>query len=236
MKVSSLCFLSLLAVMAEGFAPTTLLTTNNARATSSLSMSSSSSSEQLDRRSVLLSSILASAALLTTASPSPASARLEAVDRPDLLPTEKGLNVIQTEKFLTSGQAKRMDTLLANLEKDTGFRVRVLCQSYPNTPGLAIRDYWSLGKEVSKQNTHAPYYEHAGGVVFRFSWARLSICRLLCELILFFLSCRVKRMTNTLSWSLINLEVEVRTIRYDTLDIEDPHWNNNEGSRRHVEI
>ena len=78
----------------------------------------------------------------------PAEARLEAVNRPDLLPSEAGLNVIQTEKFLTTGQAKRMNTLLENLEKDTGFRLRVLCQSYPNTPGLAIRDYWDLGKEV----------------------------------------------------------------------------------------
>ena len=42
-----------------------------------------------------------------------------------------------------------MDTMLSNLEKDTGFRVRVLCQAYPNTPGLAVRDYWDLGKEVS---------------------------------------------------------------------------------------
>ena len=41
-----------------------------------------------------------------------------------------------------------MNELLTNLERDTGFRVRVLCQSYPNTPGLAIRDYWDLGKEV----------------------------------------------------------------------------------------
>jgi hypothetical protein len=80
--------------------------------------------------------------------PQPASARLEAVDRPDLLPGNAGLNVIQTEKILTPGQVKRMDAMLASLEKDTGFRVRVLCQKYPNTPGLAIRDYWDLGKEV----------------------------------------------------------------------------------------
>lgn len=84
----------------------------------------------------------------------PANARLEPVDRPDLLPKEEGLNVIQVEKFLTSGQAKRMDSMLANLEKDTGFRLRVLCQSYPQTPGLAIRDYWSLGKEGQKDDKY----------------------------------------------------------------------------------
>ena len=61
---------------------------------------------------------------------------------------------IQIVKFLTSGQEKRMDTMLANLEKDTGFRVRVLCQAYPNTPGLAVRDYWSVGKEDQKDDKY----------------------------------------------------------------------------------
>jgi hypothetical protein len=86
--------------------------------------------------------------------PETASARLEAVNRPDLLPAEKGAKVIQVEKFLTSGQAKRMDGLLTALERDTGYRIRVLCQAYPNTPGLAIRDYWDLGKEGQKDDKY----------------------------------------------------------------------------------
>jgi len=94
------------------------------------------------------------AAGVVVSSPMPAMARLEAVNRPDLLPSESGLNVIQVEKFLTSGQARRMNDLLANLERDTGYRVRVLCQSYPNTPGLAIRDYWDLGKEGQKDDKY----------------------------------------------------------------------------------
>eukprot|EP00547_Thalassionema_nitzschioides_P000009 CAMPEP_0194206816 /NCGR_PEP_ID=MMETSP0156-20130528/5743_1 /TAXON_ID=33649 /ORGANISM="Thalassionema nitzschioides, Strain L26-B" /LENGTH=231 /DNA_ID=CAMNT_0038933435 /DNA_START=188 /DNA_END=883 /DNA_ORIENTATION=- len=100
--------------------------------------------------------ILASISLLVTATAyvPPAEARLEAVNRPDLLPKQTGLNVIQTEKFLTAGQARRMDDLLTALERDTGYRVRVLCQSYPNTPGLAIRDYWDLGKEDQKDDKY----------------------------------------------------------------------------------
>jgi hypothetical protein len=47
-----------------------------------------------------------------------------------------------------------MSDLIRKLEKDTGFRLRVLCQNYPNTPGLAIRDYWSLGKEGQKDDKY----------------------------------------------------------------------------------
>jgi len=47
-----------------------------------------------------------------------------------------------------------MDDMLLKLEQDTGFRLRVLCQSYPNTPGLAVRDYWDLGKEGQKDDKY----------------------------------------------------------------------------------
>ncbi len=102
----------------------------------------------VSRRSAVLSGLASAAAaaattmaapaspfLLALATPLPAYARLEGVNRPELLPSEPGLNVIQLEKFLTRGQEKRMDDLLAGLERDTGWRVRVLCQAYPRTPG-----------------------------------------------------------------------------------------------------
>lgn len=97
-------------------------------------------------------SVATGIAVATT--PVAAQARLESVNNAQLLPSEKGLNVIQTEKFLTAGQAKRMDQLLTALERDTGWRVRVLCQAYPNTPGLAIRDYWDLGMEGQKDDKY----------------------------------------------------------------------------------
>jgi TPM domain len=101
-----------------------------------------------------LLTLAATAASVWTASPPPASARLEAVNRPELLPKGEYTNVIQTEKVLTSGQAKRMNDILTALERDTGYRVRVLCQRYPVTPGLAIRDYWSLGKDDQKDDKY----------------------------------------------------------------------------------
>ena len=113
-------------------------------------------SQQMSRRSLFQRSTSSSAAIALstvigslTSLPLPSNARLDPVNNPALLPPTPDEVVIQTEKFLTSGQAKRVSSLITNLEKDTGFRLRVLCQNYPNTPGLAIRDYWSLGKEVS---------------------------------------------------------------------------------------
>lgn len=117
--------------------------------------SMSNNYEQNARRNLLVSSAAAALmAAVATIAPESAMARLEAVNRPELLPAEKGLNVIQTEKFLTNGQARRMNDLLTALERDTGFRLRVLCQNYPNTPGLAIRDYWDLGKEDQKDDKY----------------------------------------------------------------------------------
>lgn len=111
-----------------------------------LSASSSSNNDEITRRSAMftLAGLTASPLLFPAL---PASARLEGVNKPELLPSEQGLNVIQVEKFLTKGQEKRMNDLLTKLEADTGYKVRVLCQAYPRTPGLAIRDYWSLGRE-----------------------------------------------------------------------------------------
>ena len=103
--------------------------------------------------SVALSTIVASS-ITTSLFPSNANARLDPVDNPSLLPSSPGEVVIQTEKFLTAGQVKRMSELIKSLERDTGFRLRVLCQSYPNTPGLAIRDYWDLAKEGQKDDKY----------------------------------------------------------------------------------
>lgn len=109
----------------------------------------------LTRRSMLVGALGSATGIMTTTMQPPAAqARPESINRPDLLPKEPGLNVLQIEKFLTSGQASRMDRLLAALERDTGFRVRVLCQAYPYTPGLAIRDYWDLGKEGQKDDKY----------------------------------------------------------------------------------
>ena len=67
-----------------------------------------------------------------------AFARLDPVNNPELLPKDY-TNVIDVAGFLTPGQEDRIAARIDSLEKATGFKLRVLAQNYPNTPGLAIK-------------------------------------------------------------------------------------------------
>ncbi|CAL0316951.1 unnamed protein product [Lupinus luteus] len=65
------------------------------------------------------------------------------VNKPELLP-QKFTTVIDVAGFLSDGQEKRLAQEIIDLEKDTGFKLRVLAQNYPDTPGLAIKDFWQV--------------------------------------------------------------------------------------------
>ncbi|KAJ6316272.1 hypothetical protein OIU78_019536 [Salix suchowensis] len=65
------------------------------------------------------------------------------VNKPELLPKEF-TTVIDVAGFLSDGQEKRLADEISDIEKDTGFKLRVLAQNYPDTPGLAIKDFWQV--------------------------------------------------------------------------------------------
>ena len=86
-----------------------------------------------------------SLSLLTAA---PASARLEGVNNPQLLPPGPPVPVLDVAGFLGKNQVARLTKEVQLLEAETGVRLRVLAQAYPNTPGLAVRDYWAVDDDT----------------------------------------------------------------------------------------
>ncbi|KAE8792457.1 Thylakoid lumenal 15.0 kDa protein 2, chloroplastic [Hordeum vulgare] len=55
------------------------------------------------------------------------------VNKPKLLPKEF-TTIIDVAGFLSSGQENRIHQEIEDLEKDTGYKLRVLAQNYPDTP------------------------------------------------------------------------------------------------------
>jgi|UniRef100_A0A7S1EP41 hypothetical protein len=88
------------------------------------------------------------ASLVVLATPFAAHARLEGVNNPNLLPPGPAVPVLDVAGYLTPGDVKRLTNEVTSLERDTGVKLRVLAQAYPQTPGLAVKDYWNVDDDT----------------------------------------------------------------------------------------
>jgi len=91
---------------------------------------------------------LALALTLTAHACAPANARLEGVNNPALLPPGPAAPVLDVAGYLTKSDVQRLTTEVEALERDTGVRLRVLAQAYPQTPGLAVKEYWNVDDDT----------------------------------------------------------------------------------------
>jgi hypothetical protein len=82
------------------------------------------------------------------APPLAAEARLEGVNNPNLLPPGPPVPVLDVAGYLTPGDVKRLTAEVESLQRDTGVKLRVLAQAYPQTPGLAVKDYWNVDDDT----------------------------------------------------------------------------------------
>lgn len=129
-----------------------------------LSLSTSSSAaatSSLFARRRLVAASLAAAALQPAPSLAVDYKDRASVNRPDLLPKTPGAStpIIDIEGILPEATQKLILKDIERIEKVTGVRVRVLTQSYPETPGSAIRDYWKVDDRT------LVYVHDTGGLV-----------------------------------------------------------------------
>ncbi|XP_074592699.1 thylakoid lumenal 15.0 kDa protein 2, chloroplastic isoform X2 [Curcuma longa] len=69
------------------------------------------------------------------------------VNRPEMLPKEFS-PVIDVAGFLSASQERQLCQEIADLEKDTGVKLRILAQNYPETPGAAVKEFWKVDDQT----------------------------------------------------------------------------------------
>jgi len=98
------------------------------------------------RQAALAAPVAALLAAAVGAPPKALAKRPTGVNNPGLLPQTDGQSttVIDVAKILTESQERQVMATIKEIEQDSKVKLRVLTQTYPNSPGLAIRDYWGV--------------------------------------------------------------------------------------------
>ncbi|XP_039068109.1 thylakoid lumenal 15.0 kDa protein 2, chloroplastic-like isoform X3 [Hibiscus syriacus] len=89
------------------------------------------------------------------------------VNKPELLP-RNFTPVIDVAGFLSDGQEKRLAQEISDIEKDTGFKLRVLAQNYPDTPGNILN--FNVGATVDLDIPRSFWSRLAGKYGNMFYW------------------------------------------------------------------
>ena len=68
--------------------------------------------------------------------------------RQSLLPPGEPALVLDVAGYLGKSDIARLTREVEALERDTGMKLRVLAQAYPQTPGLAVKEYWNVDDDT----------------------------------------------------------------------------------------
>lgn len=101
------------------------------KSSASVKLFSSSSSDTTSRNvwnMIKTSKFVKGSILAFFAAAQIANARPEGVNRPDLLPKELNVPLIDVANFLSKGQEKKIVASIGELQKATGWKLRILCQ------------------------------------------------------------------------------------------------------------
>eukprot|EP00746_Dinoflagellata_sp_MGD_P120281 gnl/MRDRNA2_/MRDRNA2_55878_c0_seq1.p1 gnl/MRDRNA2_/MRDRNA2_55878_c0~~gnl/MRDRNA2_/MRDRNA2_55878_c0_seq1.p1 ORF type:complete len:351 (+),score=65.55 gnl/MRDRNA2_/MRDRNA2_55878_c0_seq1:95-1147(+) len=117
--------------------------------------------QNLQRRTVLTGMAGQAMAIQTVR---PVLARLDGVNRPDLLPSKIVIDeedprktkrifgdftpIIDVAGVLGADDIRNIKNIIADLERTKKVKLRVLSQNYPLTPGEAIQDYWKMDDDT----------------------------------------------------------------------------------------
>jgi hypothetical protein len=129
--ISGLCLICAIAV--HSFKPASYSINNRLKSKPSASVELFSSSQR-DTTSgnvwdmIKTSKFVKVSMLAFFAAAQVANARPEGVNRPDLLPKELNVPLIDVANFLSKGQEKKIVASIGELQKATGWKLRILCQ------------------------------------------------------------------------------------------------------------
>uniref|UniRef100_A0A7S1J0R7 TPM domain-containing protein n=1 Tax=Eutreptiella gymnastica TaxID=73025 RepID=A0A7S1J0R7_9EUGL len=101
------------------------------------------SAASFGRRAALVTG-MGSAIGLAGVQPGPAAARPTGLSKPELLPSAPGQAVIDIPGLLTPLDLNAVNEIIDKIKRLYGADLRVLIATYPDTPGMAVFDYWDM--------------------------------------------------------------------------------------------